>query len=265
MSLGRSVIASRSNRRRIPGWVALVGLVVLAFGAMPDLASGQRLGGDMGMMKSPVMTYVAFDELEFQATGDEDALEYDGEAWIGGDFNRIWFKAAGEQSTTGSDGEVELQGLFSRGITPFWNLQTGLRLDHRYGEGPGATRAHAVLGLEGLAPYWFEVEAFVYLSDDGDGSARLEASYETLLTQRLIVESEFETNVAFQDAPEFGLASGFNDVELGARMRYEFVREFAPYVGYSWSRLVGGTADLVREGGGEVGGGALVFGLHVWY
>ena len=251
MSIGRSV--------------ALVALAVLAFGAMPGRASAQRLGADMPMMKSHIMTYVGFDELEIQATGDEHALEYDGEAWIGGDFNRLWFKAAGEQSTEGSDGNVELQGLYSRAITPFWNVQTGLRLDHRYGEGPGSTRAHAALGLEGLAPYWFEMEAFVYLSDDGDASARLEASYETLLTQRLIIESEFETNLAFQDAPEFGLASGFNDVELGARMRYEFVREFAPYVGYSWSRLVGGTADLVREGGGELGGGVLVFGFHLWY
>lgn len=233
--------------------------------SLPEVGSAQRPGADMPMMDAPTYTYVAFDELEWLATGDESAVEYDGEAWIGGDFNRFWFKAAGEQSTSESEGHVELQGLYSRTISSFWNLQVGLRFDHRYGEGPDASRAHAVLGLEGLAPYWFEVEAFVFLSDDADASARVEASYETLLTQRLIVESEVETNVAFQDAPEFGLGSGFTNIELGARLRYEFVREFAPYIGYSWSRSLGETADLIRAVEGEVGGGALVIGLHLWY
>lgn len=232
---------------------------------LPTESAAQRPGADMPMMKPHLYTYVAFDELEWLATGDESVVEYNGEAWIGGDFHRLWVKAAGEQSTSESHGDVELQGLYSRAITPFWNLQTGLRFDHRYGERTGASRAHVALGLEGLAPYWFEVEAFVFLSDDADASARLEASYETLLTQRLIVESEFETNVAFQDVPEFGLGSGFTDVELGARMRYEFVREFAPYVGYSWSRVLGATADLRRAVDAEVGGGALVLGLHIWY
>ena len=244
----------------------LVGVGV-AVGAVliPVEAAAQRPGADMPMMRPHVYPYVAFDELEWLATGDESVVEYDGEAWIGGDFNRFWMKAAGEQSTSEAEGDVELQGLYSRALSSFWNLQAGLRFDHRYGDGPDASRAHAVLGFEGLAPYWFEVEAFVFLSDDADASARLEASYETLLTQRLIVESEFETNVAFQDVPEFGLGSGLTDVELGARMRYEFVREFAPYVGYSWSRKLGETADLIRAADGEVGGGALVIGLHVWY
>lgn len=240
---------------------------VLGVGAtlLPAEGAAQHPGADMHMMRPPVYTYVAFDELEWSATGEERAVEYDGELWIGGDFNRIWFKAAGEQSTSEAEGQVELQGLYSRAITPFWNLQAGLRFDHHYGDGPDASRVHAAFGLEGLAPYWFEVEAFVFLSDDADASARLEASYETLLTQRLIVESEIETSVAFQDVPEFGLGSGFTDVELGARMRYEFVREFAPYVGYSWSRKLGGTADLVRAAGGEVGDGAVVVGVHLWY
>lgn len=245
--------------------VGSLGLALLLAVGVPVAGSAQRPGADMAMMDPPIYTYVAFDELEWLATGDERAVEYDGEAWIGGDFNRFWFKAAGEQSTSESEGHVELQGLYSRTISSFWNLQAGLRFDHRYGDGPDASRAHAVLGFEGLAPYWFEVEAFVFLSDDADASARLEASYETLLTQRLIVESEVETNVAFQGVPEFGLGSGFTDVELGARMRYEFVREFAPYIGYSWSRKLGETADLIRAVDGEVGGGALVVGLHVWY
>lgn len=248
---------------RNAGSLLFTGLLAALLG--PNPAAGQRLGADMPMMQPHVYTYVSFDEMEVQATGDENAIEYDGEAWIGGDLHRIWFKAAGEQSTRGSAGDVEVQGLYSRTLTPFWNLQTGLRLDHRYGDAPGATRAHAVLGLEGLAPYWFETEAFVYLSDDGDVSARFEASYETLLSQRLIVESAFETNVAFQDVPDFALASGFNDVELGARLRYEFVREFAPYIGYSWTRSLGGTADLLRAAGTDVGHGTLVVGLHLWY
>ncbi len=207
-------------------------------------------------------SFVLGERFEYQSNDGDPLAIWAGQGWVGGDVRRLWFKTEGEYASAGNRvGDAEIQLLYSQAVSPFWELQAGLRQDFK----PDPSRTYAVVGFQGLAPYWFEVEAFVYLSDDGDGSARLEASYETLLTQRLIVESEFETNVAFQDAPEFGLASGFNDVELGARMRYEFVREFAPYVGYSWSRLVGGTADLVREGGGEVGGGALVFGLHVWY
>lgn len=226
--------------------------------------AAQRLGEDMPMMRPHVLTYVGFDELEYLATAEEHAIEYDGELWIGGDFNRIWFKAAGEHLTADADGDLELQALYSRTVSSFWNAQMGVRVDHRYGEGSD-TRALIGAGFDGLAPYWFEVEAFAFVSQDGDVSARLEASYDLLLTQRLVLESEVETDVAVQSVEEWGLRSGVNDIELGARMRYEIVREFAPYVGYSWTRKLAGTAELARTRGADVAHGALVLGLHWWY
>jgi copper resistance protein B len=226
--------------------------------------SGQALGADMPIMRPDIFTYVVFDELEYFATGGEQLVEYDGELWIGGDIHRLWLKGAGEQATAASDGFTELQALYSRALTSFWNLQAGVRVDHRYGDGT-LTRGHLGAGLEGIAPYWFEVEAFGFVSQDGDVSARLEASYDLRLTQRLAVESEVETSLAFQAVEEWGLGQGINDIELGSRIRYEFVREFAPYVGYSWMRLVGPTADLARAAGRETGHGAVVLGLHWWW
>ena len=116
-----------------------------------------------------------------------------------------------------------------------------------------------------MAPYWFEVETFLYVSHEGDVSARVEASYELLFTQRLILEPEIELNGAVQSVPEFGVGSGLSDFELGARIRYEFVRELAPYVGISWIRLVGETADMARDGAGVVSDASFVAGLRWWY
>jgi copper resistance protein B len=241
----------------------LVGALLATAVAVPG-AAAQTPGADMPMMQPDIFTYVAFDELEWLATGDESAIEYDGDLWIGGDVHRIWFKAAGEQSAEASDGYVDVQALYSRAISSFWNVQVGPRLEALYGDG-SATRAHLGAGVQGLAPYWFEVEAFAFLSQDGDLSARAEVSYDLLLSQRMMLESEVETAVSASAAEEWGLDSGFNEIELGARMRYEIVREVAPYVGWSWTRLLSGTAALARAAGRNVGHGALVLGVHFWW
>lgn len=243
----------------------LAGLLATGGLASPTAGQMEHPGAGMMMMRPHILTYVAFDELEYFATGDERLVEYDGEMWIGGDLNRLWLKASGEQSTTESSGDVEFQALYSRATSSFWNAQIGLRLDHHYGVPGTPTRGLIALGMEGLAPYWFEVESFLFLSHEGDLSARLEASYEMLITQRLIVESEVETNVALQQVSDFGVGSGLNDIELGARLRWEIKREFAPYVGYSWTRRLGNTADMARNAGGDISHGALVLGLHWWY
>jgi copper resistance protein B len=219
----------------------------------------------MPIMKPDILTFVGFDELEYFATGDDRALEYDGDFWIGGDLHRAWFRARGEQLTDEGVGDVEFQALYSRAVASFWNVQGGLRVDGRYGEGSNGARAQLAFGLTGLAPYWFELEAFGFLSQDGALSARLEASHEFLITQRLIVESEFESVVSTRSAPEWGERNGVNDVELGARMRYEFKREFAPYVGYSWTRRFGEISDAARLRGGPASQGVVVLGLHWWW
>jgi len=242
---------------------------VLAAAALALVATGgalsaQQPGADMPIMQPDTRTYVVFDELEFLATGGDGAVEYDGDLWWGGDIHRIWLRGWGEQSTESSEGDVRVEAMYSQAVTPFWNLQVGARLDHMYGDAR-RTRAHLGIGFAGLARYWFEVEAFAYLSDEGDASARLEASYDLLLTQRLALESEVEAQATSRTLPEWGLGGGVSDVELGARLRYEFRREFAPYVGVSWERALGNTSDLVRAAGGELSRASLVLGLHWWW
>lgn len=122
-----------------------------------------------------------------------------------------------------------------------------------------------MVGFTGLAPYWFEVEPALFVSENGDVSARLSATYDALLTQRLVLQPRLDVNVALQDVPKFGVGSGFNNVELGLRLRYEIKREFAPYVGVTWSRQLGATADLARGTGAKVDEVRLVAGVRLWW
>lgn len=247
------------SRSSLHGRVASALLTGLALSAaLPGAARAQT-------MDDHIYTYVSFDELEYRPGLVEEPLAYDGEMWIGGDYDRLWLKAHGEQSTLERDGHMEAQALYSRTVSAFWNAQAGLRVDRRYGGEGGATRALVAAGIEGLAPYWFQLESFLFVSQDGDVSARLEARYELLFTQRLVLEPEAKLDAAVQDVPEWGVGAGLGEVELGARLRYEVRREFAPYLGVSWARLMGGTADLARASGGDVGHGSFVVGLHWWY
>ncbi len=210
-------------------------------------------------------TFVLFDLAEYRQNGDRNPVSWDVIGWVGGDYTRFWFKSEGEVATVGADGDVEIQGLYSRLIAPFWEVQAGLRADLRYGGGEERARVQAVIGLEGLAPYWFELEPAVFVSHEGDVSARLTASYEMFVTQRLIGQPRVEVNAAVQEVPDFGVGSGLNDLELGFRLRYELRREYAPYLGVNWLRRFAGTADLARQAGNEVSDVSLVGGIRVWF
>lgn len=244
----------RPRGPRVGGHLARTGATL---GAALCIATA---GLEAQTMDDHLYWYVAFDELEYARSFDERPVEYDAQAWIGGDFTRLWFKARGEQSTLEREGGFELEGLYGRTTHPFWDVLGGVRVDRAYGGGEGATRGLLALGIQGLAPYWFEVESFLYLSQNGDVSARLEASYELLFTQRLVLEPEVEVGLAVQDVEDFGVASGLDAVELGARLRYELIREFAPYVGISWVRdRVPGPTPLTASGA------SFVAGLRLWY
>jgi len=202
------------------------------------------------------------DRLEYQAKEREDTVLWDVQAWIGADYNKLWFKSEGlwlVDKNKFEEAEVEL--LYSRNVTTFWDLQAGVRHDFK----PEPTRTFAALGVQVLAPYWFEVEATAYVSEDGDLSANLEAEYDLLLTQRLILQPRFEMNVALQEVKEYNTGQGINDIELGARLRYEIRREFAPYVGISWSRKIGETADLAEDDGDDIDETSFVVGVKVWF
>lgn len=212
--------------------------------------------------------YVLIDRLEFATGTGPDALQLDAQGWYGGDINKFWWRAEGAQTLQGSasgSGEGEIQALYSRLVARFWDFQTGVRYNTSWGDGPTHDRAFAVIGFTGLAPYWFEIEPSLYVSEDGDVSARLSATYDALITQRLILQPRLDANLALQDVPRFGIGSGFNDIEFGLRLRYEFSREFAPYVGVTWRRVLGETADLVRAGGDSINETRFVVGARMWW
>ncbi len=209
------------------------------------------------------MTYsqLMIDRLEYRALSGGDGYHWEGEGWIGGDVNRMAIKSEGEGETGGRLESAELQLLYSRAIDPWWNIVGGVRQDFR----PRPERTYATIGIEGLAPYWFEVEGQLFVSTRGDAHARLEASYDQRITQRLILQPAMEVNVAAQDVPELGIGSGLSDIELGLRLRYEFAREFAPYVGVNWERKLGDTARYAQRVGDDPAATSLVMGLRFWF
>ena len=218
---------------------------------------------------SPIRGYFLFDQLEHTTTrytgGNKsgDALRFNTLGWIGGDYNRLWLYTEGTKPYNGGLEDLDVQLLYGRLVAPFWDLQAGVRY---FKPRPGApSRNYAVLGVQGLAPYRFEVQAGAFLSERGDVSARAELEYELLLTQRWILQPRLATNVAIQEVREQGIGRGLNDLEIGVRLRYEIKREFAPYIGVSWQRSYGGTARFTRERGEDVEGWRLVAGIRAWF
>ncbi|KCZ88319.1 copper resistance protein B [Hyphomonas johnsonii] len=204
---------------------------------------------------------VMADRLELQSSDAGDALVWDGNGWYGGDVDKLWLKSEGTYSLeTDAVEDAEVQALWSHAISPYFDLQGGIRYDL---EPKG--RTHAVLGLQGLAPYWFEVDAAAFLSSEGDLTARIETEYEVRLTQRLILQPRVEAEFAAQDIPDLETGSGLTSLDAGLRLRYEFVREFAPYIGVEWQGSFGGTADYLEAAGEETDRTAFVAGVRTWF
>jgi len=231
-------------------------------------------------MDRVIRTYLLADQLEIQPNTPERPVVLEFLGWIGGDYQRLFLRAQGEQSTrTGSGGELRADVLYGRLLTPFWSAVAGVRIDTRQRmtsvpalTGPSAaatgksrvTRGMLAVGLEGIAPYWFELEPTIFVSDHGDISAEFESTFDLRFTQRLILQPRLELNAAVQAVPDFGVGSGLNDVEFGARLRYEVRRKFAPYVGVSWQRLTSGTAAQARSAGDKVGSATVAAGVRIW-
>jgi copper resistance protein B len=216
------------------------------------------------MMKengAQTIAFISFNLAEYQARKGHDGFRWDGEAWYGGDINRLTLKSEGEGVFGEGIEGAEVQALYSRAIGPYFNAQAGIRQDL----GPGPDRTYATVGFEGLAPYWFEVEGALFLSNKGDLLARLEGYYDQRITQKVILQPMAELNFALQDVPETGVGSGLSDLELGLRLRYEVVKEFAPYVGVEWARKVGDTARFARASGEDANGVSFVMGVRAWF
>ena len=192
--------------------------------------------------------------------GDGDGYGWEGRASFGGDINRLVLKSEGEGDDHSLE-SAEIQALYARTIGPYFNLQAGLRHDFE----PGPSRTYGALGVEGLAPYWFEVGATAFLSQKGDLSARFEASYDLRITQRLILEPRAEIDVQAQDVPELGEGAGLSSAEIGLRLRYAVRQEFAPYIGLMHERKFGDTADFARADGESPSATRFVIGLRSWF
>jgi copper resistance protein B len=201
------------------------------------------------------------DQLELRIRDGRDGYGWDAQAWVGGDLNKLWLKTEGEGAFGEAPERAEVQVLWSRAIDPWFDLQLGIRHDFR----PDPERTHLAIGVQGLAPYWFEVDAAAFLSDNGDVTARVEAEYDQRITQKLILQPRIEFDLAAQDVPELGIGSGLSTAEAGIRLRYELVPEFAPYVGIEYERALGDTADFRRSSGEKAGGWNLLVGLRAWF
>ena len=201
-----------------------------------------------GMLHSLLLV----DRFEQQQRDGDNALVWDAQAWYGGDYHKLWVKTEGswnseQHATEGS----EIQLLYSRAVAPYWDLQAGLQHD----EGVDASRSYAVFGLQGLAPYWFDIDTSALISDQGDVQWRFQAEYDLRLTQKLLLQPRLELNHAFADDKAAGIERGLVGSSVGLRLRYEFIRELAPYIGVE--RDVGDDRqpDATR----------VVAGFRLWY
>lgn len=195
-----------------------------------------------------------------------DDYRWDIEGWYGGDYNRLWFKSEGQKDTAfKADYDVDFQLLYGRFIQKYYDFQIGPRVETQTFRGSNVTRALGVIGIEGLVPYNYEFESSLFIDQNGAVSARLLLTKDLLLTQRLILQTRLETNAAIQRVEEFTTGSGLNNLEFGGRLRYEFRREFAPYVGFSLDKSFGETATLVREDGGNPSQIRFVMGVRAWF
>lgn len=226
--------------------------------------SGAPAGWPEPVSDRHLNSFVVFDQLEYQ--NGADVLHWDALGWFGGDYHRLWIETEGDHRTDGDGGEIERFDVqYGRLIAPFWDLQAGIGYQRQYGPGPDNDRYWAVVGVQGLAPYRFEVEANIRLSEDGDLSADLEAEYELLLTQRLILVPRIATDFAVREVEAFGVGQGFNSITAGLRLRYEIRREFGPYVGLVWTRKLGETADLAQAEGEDDEDLSVVAGVRFWF
>ncbi len=206
------------------------------------------------------------DQAELTIGDGQEGYAWDAQFWHGGDINKLWLKTEGEGSFGDALEHGEVQALYSRAIDPWFDVQAGVRQDF----GSASDRTYLTLGLQGLAPYWFELEAAAFLSTEGELTARFEAEYDLRLTQTLILQPKAEIDLSFQDMPDIGIGAGLSSASAGARLRYEFYPEtgpaaIAPYVGVEYERALGRTADYRRAEEGSAGGLRFVAGLRTWF
>jgi copper resistance protein B len=204
--------------------------------------------------------YVLLDRVEWQTGDGATGLSLDTRGWIGSDVDRLWLRGAGD-GEEGHLGQAHAHVLYGRHFSRWWDFVAGIRQDFD----PGPARTWAAIGVQGLAPYWFEVEATGYVGPSGRTLARFEVEFDLLLTNRLVLQPLVEVELSGRSDPERGLGAGLTTTDAGFRLRYEVRREVAPYVGVTWNRKYGKTAEFAEAAGKDPGGPRLVTGLRLWF
>lgn len=254
----------RRSNRIVGHLAALLCLITLQIHAQATNAGIRYHGANMPPMKmdNGIFAHVLFNQLEGRASGAGAEFRWDSEGWFGTDRNRIWLKSEGVAGNGSvSDGDQEI--LYDRPLPRlrYFDLQAGVRDDLD----SGPNRTWGAIGIEGMAPYFFELAPTFYFRNGGNVAGRIEGSYDLLLTQRLVAQPQIEMNFYNKDDHNRGVGSGLAEIDTGLRLRYEFRRKFAPYVGYAYNGKFGSTAQYARQSGEATDNSSFVFGLRVWY
>lgn len=207
-----------------------------------------------------IHSYSLFNRLESWDADPGTGLAWEAEGWIGGDIHRLWWNTDGER-VAGHTEAAQVELLYGRSFAPRWDWVAGARQDIR----PRESRSYLAFGLQGLAPQWFEVSVMGYVGEGGRTALRLASEYNLLFTNRLMLQPVAEAALYGKEDAARGIGAGLTTVELGMRLRYEFTRQFAPYLGVTWERAFGDTADLRRDAGEDVTDARLVAGIRIWF
>ncbi|MFN8391799.1 MAG: copper resistance protein B [Bdellovibrionota bacterium] len=213
------------------------------------------------MEDDKIFSTVLVDRLEYRRYKSADQTLWDVTGWSGNDYSKLFIESEGVTTLGGPTEDADLQVLYSRNIAPYWDLQIG----PRYAFSPEDGRFFGVLGIEGRAPQWFEIEANVYVSEDADLTADADVEYDLLLSQRLILQPRAEIKAAAQTDRAHDQGDGLREFGLGLRLRYEITRKFAPYIGVSWERSVGEQAHFAESAGEDADALFWLAGMRVWF
>ncbi len=235
-----------------------------AFWATPAMTQAPVDRAPLHEMSWGRATMLLTEVLEYAPQSAARPVLFDLIGWTGGAVHRFVLKADGSVATVGQATHGEFQALYGRLVSPFWDAQVGVRTDLRRAAGTSASRTGFLVGLQGIAPGWFELEPSLFVPTDGNVSLDFTGSYDLYLTQRLVLQPRLESSISLRDDPAFGIGRGVAGSSLGLRARYEWRREFAPYVGVVWESDFGRTAELARLAGRETSDVLMVIGLRLW-
>lgn len=253
-------------RARLPATLALILCTGTAHAADGGTTGGMDdapvayVGGMPPVMDHMLYSHALLDEFEARANSHGGQFRYDGQAWFGTDYDKLWLKSEGTVGTDGRFGDGDHEVLYDRAVSRYFDVQSGVRVDID----AGPTRAWGAVGVEGLALYFFQLEATAYFSDRG-AAARLQGSYDLLLTNRLILQPQVEMNLYSTNDRARGNGRGLSDLDTGLRLRYEWHRKIAPYLGVTYTSSFDQAASMARARGQRVHGVNVTAGIRLWF